>query len=83
MDLATICHVERTNLTLRTFNRRLVRRTINFSKTVDNHRHSVALFVATFNFCRVHRSLEGKTPAMAAGLTDHVWTVDELLAAQI
>lgn len=83
MSLATICHCERTNLTLRTFTRRFVRRTINFSKKTDNHRHAVALFAATFNFCRVHKSLGGKTPAMAAGLTDHVWTVAELLAAEI
>jgi transposase-like protein/IS1 family transposase len=83
MGLATICHCERTNLSLRTFTRRFVRRTINFSKKTDNHRHAVALFAAHFNFCRVHKSLAGKTPAMAAGLTDHVWTVTELLAAQI
>jgi transposase-like protein len=83
MSLATTCHAERTNLSLRTFTRRFVRKTINFSKKVDNHRHSVALFAAVFNFCRVHKSLKGKTPAMAAGLTDHVWTVGELLAATI
>lgn len=82
MSEATTCHVERTNLSLRTFNRRFVRRTINFSKKVDNHRHAVALFVAVFNFCRVHKSLDGKTPAMAARLTDHVWTIEELLSAQ-
>jgi ankyrin repeat protein len=83
MSLATICHCERTNLSLRTFTRRFVRRTINFSKKTDNHRHAVALFAATFNFCRVHKSLAGKTPAMAAGLTDHVWTVAELLATEV
>jgi hypothetical protein len=83
MAEATTCHVERTNLTVRTFNRRFVRRTINFSKKVDNHRHAVALFAAVFNFCRVHASLDGKTPAMAARLTDHVWTIVELLAAPI
>jgi hypothetical protein len=71
------------NLTLRTLTRRFVRRTINFSMKVDNHRHAVALFVAVFNFCRVRKSLNGKTPAMAARLTDHVWTVAELLSATI
>jgi IS1 family transposase len=81
MAVATICHCERTNLSLRTFTRRFVRRTINFSKKTDNHRHAVAIFAATFNFCRVHKSLSGKTPAMAAGLTDHVWTIAELLSA--
>lgn len=69
-------------VSLRTFNRRFVRKTINFSKKVENHRHSVALWAALFNFCRVHKSLEGKTPAMAAGLTDHKWTVEELLKIQ-
>jgi transposase-like protein/IS1 family transposase len=83
MSLATICHAERTNLSLRTFTRRFVRKTINFSKKTDNHRHAVALFAAHFNFCRVHKSLGGKTPAMAAGLTDHVWTVEELLSARV
>jgi IS1 family transposase len=83
MSEATTSHAERTNLSLRTFNRRFVRRTLNFSKKVENHRHAVALFVAVFNFCRVHKSLNGKTPAMAARLTDHKWTVEELLSAQI
>ena len=83
MSEATTCHAERTNLTLRTLTRRFVRRTINFSKKVENHRHAVALFVAYFNFCRVHKSLNGKTPAMAARLTDHKWTVEELLSVQI
>lgn len=79
MSEATTCHAERTNLSLRTFTRRFVRRTINFSKKLDNHRHAVALFVGVFNFCRSHKSLNGKTPAMAARLTDHRWTIKELL----
>ena len=82
MSCATTNHAERTNLSLRTFNRRFVRCTINFSKKVENHRHAVAIFVAVFNFCRVHKSLNGQTPAMAAGLTDHVWTIEELLKAE-
>jgi transposase-like protein/IS1 family transposase len=82
MSEATTCHAERTNLSLRTFNRRFVRRTINFSKKVANHRHAVAIFAATFNFCRVHKTLK-QTPAMVAGLTDHVWTVAELLATVV
>lgn len=82
MREATTNHAERTNLTLRTMTRRFVRCTLNFSKKLANHRHAVAIFVAHFNFCRVHSSLE-VTPAMAAGLTDHVWTVAELLSATI
>jgi hypothetical protein len=51
------------------------------SKKLANLKHSVALLVAHFNFCRKH-SAHGQTPAMAAGLTDHVWTVAELLASE-
>jgi len=79
MEQATTNHAERTNLSLRTFTRRFVRCTINFSKKRENHEHAVAVFVAFFNFCRVHKSLDGRTPAMAAGITDHVWSVEELL----
>lgn len=81
MSQATTNHAERTNLSLRTFTRRFVRCTINFSKKRENHAHAVAVFVAFFNFCRVHKSL-AMTPAMAAGLTDHVWTIGELLTAK-
>jgi IS1 family transposase len=81
MTQATTNHAERTNLSLRTFNRRFVRLTLNFSKKVQNHYYAVAVFVAFFNFCRPHISLGGRTPAMAAGLTDHVWTVEELLSS--
>jgi len=83
MRFATTNHSERTNLTLRTLTRRFVRCTINFSKKLENHRHAVAIFAAYFNFCRVHKSLDGKTPAMAAGLADRVWTVAELLNQQV
>lgn len=78
MAQATTCHVERTNLSVRLFNRRFTRCTLGYSKKLENLRHAVALFVAHFNFCRVH-SAHGMTPARAAGLTDHTWTIDELL----
>jgi hypothetical protein len=61
------------------FNRRFARLTLGFSKKLDYLKHSVALSVAHFNFCRVHASLKGQTPAMAAGLADHVWSIAELL----
>jgi len=51
---------------------------LGFSKKLHNHRCSVALLIAHFNFCGVHRTIK-QTPAMAAGLTDHVWTAEELL----
>jgi len=77
---AMICtsFVERQNLNVRLFNRRFTRLTMGFSKKLVNFKHSVALFVAFWNFCWVHNTLK-KTPAQAAGLTDHVWTLQELL----
>jgi hypothetical protein len=73
-------YIERTNLSIRLFNRRFTRLTLGYSKTIENLRHSIALFIAHFNFCRVHSTLK-QTPAMASKLTDHVWTIEELLAA--
>jgi IS1 family transposase len=80
-DRELICtsHVERQNLNFRLFNRRFTRLTLGFSKTLANLRRSVALLAAFWNFCWRHNTLK-QTPAMAAGLTDHVWTVGELLA---
>lgn len=72
-------YVERQNLTLRMQSRRFTRLTNAFSKKIDNHRHSVALHYMHYNFCRVHQTLRC-TPAMEAGLTDHVWTLEELIA---
>jgi hypothetical protein len=60
--------------------RRFTRLTNGFSKKWENHWAAVALWFAYYNFCRRHRSLR-VTPAMAAGLTDHVWEIGELLAA--
>lgn len=71
--------VERQNLTTRMSNRRFTRLTNGFSKKLENHRHSVALHYAYYNFCRVHQSLR-VTPAMEAKLTDHVWSIEELLS---
>jgi hypothetical protein len=72
-------YVERQNLTMRMHMRRFTRLTNGFSKKVDNHRHSVALHYMFYNFCRVHQTLRC-TPAMEAGLTDHIWTLEELCA---
>lgn len=72
-------YVDRTHLTLRLSNRRFTRLTLGFSKTLENLKHSLALSLAHFNFCRVHTSLKGQTPAMAAGFTDHIWSIAELL----
>jgi hypothetical protein len=59
--------------------RRFTRLTNAFSKILSHLKAAVALHFAYYNFCRVHRSLR-VTPAMEAGLTDHVWTIAELVA---
>ena len=79
-------YVERQNLTIRMQMRRFTRLTNAFSKKRENLRAALALFFAYYNFCRPHSSLKTETvkkqtPAMANGLTDHVWTIGELLAA--
>ena len=71
--------VERQNLTLRMQSRRFTRLTNAFSKKVENHCHSVALHYMHYNFCRIHQTLK-VTPAMEAGLSDHVWSLEELCA---
>jgi len=76
--LISTSHVERTNLSVRLFNRRYTRLTLGFSKTLENLKHSTALLIGFFNFCRIH-SAHGMTPAQAAGLTDHTWTIKEML----
>ncbi len=72
--------VERQNLSVRMGVRRFTRLTNGFSKKWENHWAAVALWFAFYNFCRVHKSLR-TTPAMAAGISDHVWSVRELLEA--
>lgn len=72
--------VERSNLTVRHFNKRFVRLGLGWSRKLENHRHAIALFVACYNFVKVH-STTGTTPAHGAGLTDRPWTIEELLAA--
>lgn len=71
--------VERFNATLRTFCHRYIRRTYGVSKDPAYHQYAVALQLVAHNFCRVHGTLR-VTPAMEAGLTDHIWGVDELLS---
>lgn len=85
-DVEKICtsHIERQNLTVRMQDRRMTRLTNAFSKKWDNHRASMALHFAWFNFGRPHQTLTKDrkaktTPAMASGLEDHVWTIRELI----
>ena len=74
-------HVERSNLSMRMHLRRFTRLTNAFSKKLDNLKAAVTLYFAWYNFCRLHQTLR-VTPAMEAGLADHVWKIGELLGAQ-
>ena len=72
-------YVERQNLTMRMSMRRFTRLTNAFSKKIENHVHAVALHYMFYNFGRIHKSLR-VTPAMEAGISDHVWTLEEIAA---
>jgi hypothetical protein len=76
---ASTSHVERKNATLRQWCKRLTRLTYAFSKSWANLKAALALHFWHYNFCRVHSALR-ITPAMAAGITDHVWTFTDLIA---
>jgi transposase-like protein/IS1 family transposase len=82
-DEGRICtsHVERHNWTLRGHLRRMTRLSNGFSRKRANLRAALALFFAYYNFCRMHRSIR-MTPAMAAGITRKVWTMEDLLATR-
>ena len=71
-------HIERANLSMRTHLRRFTRLSLGFSKKLRHLRACVSLYMAFFNFCRVHSTLR-VTPAMEAGITDHIWTLQELV----
>jgi len=72
-------YVERQNLTMRMSMRRFTRLTNGFSKKIENHAHAVALHFMYYNFGRIHKSLR-VTPAMEAGIADHVWSLEEIAA---
>ena len=72
-------YVERHNWTLRTTMRRYTRLSNGFSRKVENHMAAVALNYFAYNFIKIHRTL-GVTPAMAAGVTDRLWEVSDLVA---
>ncbi|MBA2633834.1 MAG: DDE-type integrase/transposase/recombinase [Chloroflexi bacterium] len=81
--LVSTSYVERHNLTMRMGIRRFTRLTNAFSKKVRNHAAAVALDTLYYNFARPHRSLNDpypRTPAMAAGVADHIWTCEEIAA---
>jgi IS1 family transposase len=72
-------YIERQNLTMRMSMRRFTRLTNAFSKKIENHIASIAIHYMHYNFCRIHSSLR-ITPAMAAGISDYVWDIHELIA---
>ena len=81
LDKVSTSYAERSNLTLRMSMRRFTRLTNAFSKKINNHALMVSLFCAYYNFCRPHKTLgKATTPAMAAGLTDRVSKLEDLIA---
>jgi transposase-like protein/IS1 family transposase len=78
LEYISTSHVERATLSVRTHLRRFTRLSLGFSKTLEHLTAAVHLYMIFFNFCRVHLTLR-VTPAMQAGITDHVWSVQELL----
>ncbi|WP_441289351.1 IS1 family transposase [Sorangium sp. KYC3313] len=79
---ATNFAIERSNLTARQWNARLRRRTLAFSKKLSRHRAAIALHYTYTNLCHIPRNMR-ITPAMAAGITDTVWTLEELMVAAL
>ena len=77
-DHISTSYVERQNLTMRMQMRRFTRLTNAFSKKIANHGYAIALHFMHYNFCRVHQTLR-VTPAMEAGIANHVWSVEEII----
>lgn len=78
MENVSTSFVERQNLTMRMHMRRFTRLTNAFSKKLENHMHAISLYFMFYNFCKVHKTLR-VTPAMEAGITDHVWDLEEVV----
>ncbi|MGJ3259838.1 MAG: IS1 family transposase [Rhodospirillales bacterium] len=78
-DVST-SYVERSNLTMRMHMRRFTRLTNGFSKKIENHCYAVALHMMYYNFVRQHKSLDGLSPAMAAGVSDRLWDMSDIVA---
>lgn len=93
----TTVYIERHNLTLRHENRRLTRKTIAFSKSIQGLQHQLSLYQGYYNFVRPHQGLrlplprckkalqkwQQRTPAVAAGLTNHIWSLKEFMSKRI
>ncbi len=77
-DHISTSFVERQNLTMRMMMRRFTRLTNAFSKKVLNHGAAISLYFMYYNFARIHMTLRS-TPAMKAGVTDHLWSIEEIV----
>ena len=78
MKHVSTSYIERANLTMRMHMRRFTRLTNAFSKKLENHMHAVSLHFMFYNFCKIHLSLR-VTPAMEAGIAEHVWSMEEVV----
>jgi len=76
-------YVERQNLSVRMASRRFTRLTNGFSKKLEHHEAAVSLYVSHYNLCRIHEAHGNMTPAMSLGITDHVWSLGELIDAAL
>ena len=82
MTKVSTSYIERQNLTMRMSMRRFTRLTNGFSKKIENHMFALALYFMHYNFARPHKTLANpyhRTPAMAMGLTNHIWTIEEIV----
>ena len=85
-DSISTSYVERQNLTMRMSMRRFTRLTNAFSKKLENHEYALALYFMHYNFAKSHKTLSNpypKSPAMAAGLTNHIWTIEEIVSLSV
>jgi hypothetical protein len=76
-------YVERQNLTMRMSMRRFTRLTNGFSKKSENHIYALALYFMHYNFARIHKTPANpypRTPTMAAGISDHIWSIEEIVS---
>ena len=77
-DRINTSYVERSNLTVRHFNKRFARLGLGWSRKLENHKHAISLFIAAYNFCKVHSTL-GCTPAVGLKLATETWTIEKLI----
>jgi len=77
-DLISTSHVERQNLIMRMHMRRFTRLNNAFSKKLENDIYAISLYFMFYNYCKIHKILR-ITPAMAAGITDHVWELEDIV----